>query len=67
MKLLYITVSLKKESIHRFVQRNPDKTPHTANNKLPENQTEEKRNKFAMQIHSALLQNNPLDNRTDKD
>ena len=43
-----MVLHLKQKPIHRPIHRNSNKTPHTPNNKFSQNQTQKKRNEFAM-------------------
>ena len=57
----------KQKSVHRTLDGNPNQAPHAANDKFPQDQSQEKRDGFSMGAHAAVFQNDPLNDRTDED
>ena len=58
---------LKEETVHRLIESDGQETPERANHEFAEDNAEEERDGFPMQADTAVFQDDPFQQPTDKD
>ena len=57
----YCNLPPRSECIYRFFDNNTQYCPESADDKLSENDSEEKGNRFTIRLYPAILQDKPFD------